>query len=804
HTMGRPDDELYRGTRLAQALEWRTRAAPDLTPVEVDYLSAADRRARAEEATAAEQARYQVRVNRRLRGLLIGAALLLVVAMVAGLLAVRQANRADDATASADARRVAAQAQLAGSVDQALMLAAAAQHVEDSPESRAGLLAALARIPQLSAVRPHGGIWLELSPDGRTLVTLDTDHKLWFHDSSTLELVGSYDPYPDRDVHGIVGWVSGLAYSTDGTRLAVALLDGNDGVVQVLDTATYEPVAAQPGGQPPGTYPSDVKLSHDGRYLAVSVVRNQIDDQVYVWDLARPGRPLRRIELPIDNSHLEFARGGRLLYTAPAMNSSAVGTGLRVYDVRTGKQVDRRSDGGHGLELSPDGRTLAYGRGSDVVLSEATTGAVRRRLRGSQGTVSRIAFSPDDRLVAAVSDDPAAYVWERGSGRLLETIPMEAHALDVAFDAEGERLFVPSADRLFAFDLTGEDRYVQQTTAADPVEVPAGEIERFLSPYAPAVVVSSWDEERDVSLLRVEDRSTGRTTTRLGPGWLGDAYDSHAWSPDGRHFAYGDVNDWLRIVDWRTGETLARRRFPVRHLAYTPDGARILAGRPEGLQLLDARTLSDITDPVSLPGRLIVHAVVGPGADTAVVVSAQDTGAVFDWFNAVDRWLVVDLQTGETLREGRLHEPATSMAVSPDRTRMAAAYPGGVEIIDLRSGDSTISTDTGSTAESEGTGVTFSPDGELLASAGGDGRVSLRTATTGALLGTIAPVDEGPAPVFLDDQALLMTYADGSTYVWDTSPTYALDTACRILGRGLTREEWREAFGQQPFEDVCE
>lgn len=63
---------------------------------------------------------------------------------------------------------------------------------------------------------------------------------------------------------------------------------------------------------------------------------------------------------------------------------------------------------------------------------------------------------------------------------------------------------------------------------------------------------------------------------------------------------------------------------------------------------------------------------------------------------------------------------------------------------------------------------------------------------------------EGTAtPVFLDDQALLLPYPDGSTYVWDTSPQYAVDTACRIVGRGLTREEWREAFGDRPYEDVC-
>ena len=802
-TMGRPDDELYRGARLAQALHWRDHSSPDLTPVEVEYLSTAERRARAEEESALEQARYQVRVNRRLRGLLAGAAFLLLAAMVAGLLAVRQANRAADATDSALARRVAAQAQLAGSVEQALVLAAAAQHVEQSPESRAGLLAALARIPQLSAVRPNGGVWLETSPDGRTLVTLDTEHRFWFHDTSTLELVGGYDPYPDRDVHGLTSNGAPLAFTADGSRLAVGLLDVNDGIVRMLDPATYRPVDPQPGGQPDGALPYDVKLSADGRYLAVSLDLLELSTgqgRVYVWDLTRPERPLHRIKLPSNTFHIDFSSDGRLLYAAPSFQSDAAGTGLWVYDVRTGDQVDRRPDGGQGIELSPDGRTLAYGLGTEVLLSDAGTGEIRQRLTGSRDLINRIGFSADGRLVAAVSDDPAARVWEARSGRLLETIPLEEPAYDLAFDGAGDRLFVPSDERLVSLDLTGVDRYVQRTTAADPDPPPDGWSFRYASPYAPAVLISTWDPARAVSLLRVEDRGTGRTTARLGLSWLGNIYDSHAWSPDGRHLAYGDGKDRLRIVDWRTGETVARRRFAVRQLDYTPDGAGILAGRPSGLVMLDADTLRETTDPVSLPNRLINQAEVGNGADTAVLVTAQDTGAVADLFTAADRWLVVDLRTGQTLREGRTPEPA-SMAVSPDRTRMALAHGDAMEIIDLRTGESTVSTDIGSTA-SDG-GLTFSPDGNLLATEDGGGRVSLWDGMTGELLGTVQVADGGAPPVFLDDQALLLTPPDGSTYVWDTSPTYALDTACRIVGRGLSREEWRAAFGDLPFEDVC-
>ena len=81
--------------------------------------------------------------------------------------------------------------------------------------------------------------------------------------------------------------------------------------------------------------------------------------------------------------------------------------------------------------------------------------------------------------------------------------------------------------------------------------------------------------------------------------------------------------------------------------------------------------------------------------------------------------------------------------------------------------------------------------------------MSLWDGTTGALLGTVDFGDGAAAPTFLDDQTLLLPYPDGSTYEWHTSPAYAVDTACRIVGHGLTTEEWRVAFGDRPYEDVC-
>ncbi len=804
--MGRPDDELYRGTRLTRALEWQARSAPDLAPAEAEFLAAGDRRARQEEQSAIAQATYHARVNRRLRGLLVGAALLLVLALVAGVLAMRQADRAAEAGDAAVARRVASQAQLAGTVDRALALAVAVQRVAPTAESRATLLQALARFPELSAVRSHGGHWVELSPDGHTLVTLDQDHRVWFHDADTLELLGDWDPYPDRSVLGILGNVSPLAFSEDGSRLAVALLDGNEGVVRLLDPRTRRPVVPQPAGQPVGAQPTDVKVSPDGRYVAVSLYLDSSPtgggQWAYLWDLTTPARPLHHIRLPSDTFHVAFSGDGTQLYAAPGTNSDAAGSGLRIYDVRTGKQVARRADGGQALVLGPDHRTLAFGRGPDVVLSDVTTGRALRRLHGTQGTVVRMSFSPDGRLVAAVSNEPAALVWDVRSGRRLEHVPLEADSVDVAFDARGEQLFVPSTDLLLTFDLTGTDRYVRRVTAPDPAPPPKQFSFRYASPYSPVLAVSTYDLDQAKGLLRVEGRDSGRTLSQLGEAFLAPVEDAHAWSPDGRHLLVARAPDHLRVVDWRTGEVVARRTLAAHKAVYSPDGRRILLAGAGGLALLDARTLADITEPLRLPGELVAHVAPGPGRDTAVAVTGAEPGPV-DWTVGADRWQVVDLATGKTLRSGRLHTPAWSMAVSPDHTRMATASPDGMEVVDLRTGRATVSSDTGATAETEGITTTFSPDGRLLASSDGQGRVSLRDGRTAALLGTVHLGSEWVAPAFADGHTMVVPYPDGSTFLWDTRMEHAVDTACRILGHGLDRDQWRTWFGDRAYVDVC-
>ena len=102
-TLGRPDDELYRGARLAATREWVDRTHPVLAPLEEDFLSTATA------AADAERLR-QVRRNRQLRGALVAAIALLAIALVAGTLAGLNGRRAQSEAAAAEAGRATAEA----------------------------------------------------------------------------------------------------------------------------------------------------------------------------------------------------------------------------------------------------------------------------------------------------------------------------------------------------------------------------------------------------------------------------------------------------------------------------------------------------------------------------------------------------------------------------------------------------------------------------------------------------------------------------------------------------------------------
>ena len=183
-------------------------------------------------ANELELARRQ-RQNRRLKLSLAGVAVLLALAVVAGIIALLQRQSAKHQATVALARQLGSEAVVEPRIDRAMLLAHESVNLNGSPETEGTLLATLLRSPAAVAtftlpidVRPCCG--MSVSPDGGTLAISDNANNVRFVDTKTRRV---------RKVVPNFGYTQPVAYAADGS----ALLDfGGEGVpeIRVLDPGT--------------------------------------------------------------------------------------------------------------------------------------------------------------------------------------------------------------------------------------------------------------------------------------------------------------------------------------------------------------------------------------------------------------------------------------------------------------------------------------------------------------------------------------------------------------------------------------
>ena len=101
----------------------------------------------------------------------------------------------------------------------------------------------------------------------------------------------------------------------------------------------------------------------------------------------------------------------------------------------------------------------------------------------------------------------------------------------------------------------------------------------------------------------------------------------------------------------------------------------------------------------------------------------------------------------------------------------------------------------------------FSPGGSTLATASGDGSVRLWDVATQQEIG--APMTAGIQAVYAaafgtGGSTLDTASGDGAARIWDVAfPANLLQAACGIADVSLTRQQWADYAGTQPFQQVC-
>jgi len=811
--MGRPDSELYRGVRATRALEWKASHDTALTDTEVAFLEATEKNEWSEQRAAAERSRVQARLIRRLRGVLAVAMVLLLAAVAAGLVAAQQRGKAEGSAAAALAAETVAEARRAGAlalttddIELSMLLAVAGVRLDDSPETRSSLLAAVQRHPELIASTPMAGsqvIGLDVSPDGRTVAAYDAENRVRHYDMRSGDLLHEFQAGSAAPV----GWESHrLRFSPDGKTLAVPTAPPTRQPVTLLDAGTFERLDGQPGAPVRGRWLfNDLAYSGDGSRLAATMWRirghgdsTERTDEVwaFIWDMRTLDRPAAAIRLKGggNNPGVALSPDGDVMYTNNPLTIHRLDAGTSMPVVNPG-ELGR-------LAVSPDGRMLASPSGADLLLLDAGTGEVRRRLPGNGDIIGGfiVNFSADgDRVATVTYDKREALVWDVASGRLEARLPLGESGEAIDFGADGGSVFTAgSSSSLRQWDLDGQERFIAQVAIAPP------RITSFdLGQPAPGgryVVYADW--ESDIRFLDVEANTVGEPLERAE----GYRRGGGSWHPDGNHFALvtgGEVQIW----DART-DALVRHGRPagpeVSAVDYSTDGSRLVVGELSGrMTMLDAATLEPVGRPVVLDDAVCCVAA-GPDNHTVFALTGNFTASNF-WYGVGTRWMLVDLDDGAVVADGPLSINGRAVAVSSDgRQATVSSQDGEVMMLDLLTGKRVGQPDV--SPHESSTSVKYSPDGRRFLTSGSDSIVGLWDGETGQPVARIVTPRRYNNAEFAADggSVIIAPLSGGPVYRWDTRLEAAVAFACRVAGRELTHAEWAQQFGDRPYQEVCD
>jgi WD40 repeat protein len=333
--------------------------------------------------------------------------------------------------------------------------------------------------------------------------------------------------------------------------------------------------------------------------------------------------------------------------------------------------------------FAPDGKTLAVvtSEAPDVVkICKTTDGSEQSRLQLSKRYLDS-AFSPDGSLLAVAERDDTVRVYEIRTGKRLHAWPVtikganENYIFQVVFAPDGKTVVAASSDNL-----------IRIWDVASGAEV--GQLKGHR--WYPWGLAFSADSKRLYSTGWDGDIRRWDLTTRkqlpLPLGIRGSAVVAAA--PDGRSVVYVDGDGNLRFVDTKLGHELRVLSVP----ALAPD---LLLFAPDGRSL----------------------AVSGSSGDN-VVACVLDVGSGKvtwrrDWAKGRDP-----------------HSSVTELAFTTDGRRLAAMIfrQGQARVWDLHDKDKALVLQ-----HPDGYGLSFSPDGQTLATAGWDRKLRFWNPTSGEL-----------------------------------------------------------------------
>ena len=822
---GRDGADLYRGARLAATLEWASPHDADLNELEQDFL-------RSSRSAAEGEAARTRRTNRRLRGLLAGVAGLLALSLVIGELALSQRDQTRAALVVADAGRLASRSRVEQDPVLALIMAREAVNLDDSPETRSALFAALERGPAVTdRINSTGGAsaagdetqWIAITPDGKTIAIGDASPTVEFFDAVQRAPLGAVDVG--------TGTERGT-FRPDGRTLVMATT--NDEIVSVDAVTRTRQAAVQTDGHvdaiafaPDGMQLLTAVGLHDGR--EVLVPRDPDSLQPTGPNVAVGSHP-DQIS-PLASFAMTFAPDGRSLVTTSPGNDvvTSPGDGRTVEWNADLMPIRHFSSGGNEIAMSPNGRVVAIvantGEGSNDTRTQVTflnieTGErhVTSIRHGGQASTQwetlGVAFSPDGRSVITTGNESRLVIWDVATGSIRQSlggtgqVPLRGPVIS----PDGTTGFTTDRNReVVVWDLTGSSSLGRLFTAGTGFD----EWPLFaMSPDGRLIAVPSVTESQfgRSGAIALVDTFSLRTVRRIG--YQGSSPLGYAFSPDSSTLAvasWGAGRGYVRLWDVASGRP-ETSNLPgiegtqVWGLAFSPDGDA-LAGNGIVRSHVQHGNFGrgyvwDVSDRGRLEGQLDTSqsmnqlAYTPDGSLLAGVTGQSEGGDLVTWdASSLARLLDVPID----------NVGVYSSDVSNDGRTIVSGGQAGPRFWDIATGNPIGPPMTGLNGLANT--VDVSADGSTVVGADESGNVLLWDVRTGTILGDPLP---GPgsgdwvAAYFTPDgQRLVVVSMTGSGWVWDVNQSDWIARACQVAGRSLSQQEWDTFVPDRPYHATC-
>jgi DNA-binding SARP family transcriptional activator/class 3 adenylate cyclase/WD40 repeat protein/KaiC/GvpD/RAD55 family RecA-like ATPase len=818
---GRDPGELARGTWLDSIAEWAHEHRGDVAPLEREYLDASRAIASRELEEARARVVIETRRTRRLRTSLVGVAVLLVVALVAGGLAIQQGSNARESESRAelaarlrDASNLAARSRTVPARDYAirLRLALEAYRLAPGPDSEGALESALVAVPRdrsnTVALPLYASVLSSITPDGTRMVVAGGSGAD-IRDAATGKLVRKI-ALPNHPAPAMA------AVSGDG-RWAVVGSNGG-GVVSVFDIQSGQIVAG-----PLKAAGLLLGLAFDPTDRHRMFVGGQ-DGSITLWNLSSRSDPRARTVArvaPVKNQQIplfvDVSDDGSRLFVGEGNTDPAVEIQSAVLDVRTGTTL-LTVRGGFGA-MSGDGRYVSTVRNGALTITEVDTGStVNVPTPAVKSPFPRMSFDPQGvRLALTDGDTNRVHVIDWRSGQeVTDPIDIFATFTFAEFLPDG-RLFVQNGQRAIVEDLAA---------AAAPalVELPG-------SRQMPWAADISW----------MSFTVDGRIAAVSNTAWT--AWDARSLSVDSRS-SIPNVGDDARVISSPDG-----RRLSIAH--FEPGGARIEVVERRTGRVLGAADLSyqNHVYAAMSPDSSAQALLTGDG-QIAVLGVGRDAGKLrlldhdpkfpavgpFAWFSPDgERLLVVRKRTAATSPRATVFDVASGrsrdLEVPPNASQLMAAWSPDGKVValaatDLRSRSSTVAlvdTSTGKLFDNSITvenatfpAIGFAQSGRRVVTLARspDGPGSIRIWDVDGLLpiGDPIPVDPNIGFVGVNQAGstafALQFDASGSQppvniAVFDLTPKVWMRIACDVAGRPFSRVEWSKILPDRPYDPAC-